>query len=374
MTLFAKHLTMAWGRHAALLVCLNGVLNSCAPDSSALFPSLQNNLAQNLTRLNAPRITWPDVPVPADNPLTQAKVELGLRLFFEPRLSSRNTLSCATCHQPGKGFSNGEPTAAGVDGIRGGRNTPTIYTTGHHKTLFWDGRAATLEEQALGPIQNPIEMNESLANVIRKLGEIPYYPQKFRQAFGTEITAAGMAQALASFERALALSPSPYDRFQNGEDTALNESQKRGLELFSRRAHCMTCHKGTSFTDSKFHNLGVGIQQANPDVGRFQVTQQPEDWGAFKTPPLRNIAQSGPYMHDGSLKTLEAVVDYYDRGGNDNPHLDREMRPLNLTPTDKQDLVNFMRVLSSRDNLKELSQLPGVRLANEKITLPGFSF
>lgn len=343
------------------LAALLGAIALCGCQST-LEPVLQSQLSPSLARMGIARIAWPDVPVPVSNPLTQAKVELGLRLFFEPRLSSRNTMSCATCHHPAKGFSNNEPNAAGVDGIRGNRNVPTVYTTAHHKSMFWDGRAESLEEQALGPIQNPIEMNETLPNVIRKLNEIPYYPQKFKQAFGTEITPAGMAQAIASFERALALYPSAYDRFQNGDDQALTESQKRGLELFSRKAHCMTCHKGVAMTDSKFHNLGVGLQQSKPDLGRFQITQNPEDWGAFKTPPLRNISQTGPYMHDGSLKTLEEVVELYNQGGHENPNLDREMRPLNLTSEEKGDLVNFMRALRSRDNFTELVQLPGGRL------------
>jgi cytochrome c peroxidase len=310
---------------------------------------------------NSPKLLFPEVPVPPQNPLTQAKIELGFRLFFEPRLSANNQMSCATCHQPTRGFSNAQANALGVTGLRGKRNVPTIYTTAWYTSQFWDGRAASLEEQALGPIENPIEMNEILPNVIRKLSEMPYYRNKFQQTFGTAITAQGIAQALASFERALSLKPNAYDLYREGDFNALTPAQERGMVIFGRQAHCTTCHKGVQTTDNKFHNLGVGMNQANPDLGRYEVTRQTEDRGAFRTPSLRNISATGPYMHDGSIKTLAEVIEFYDRGGIANPNLSLEMNPLNLTPEDKSDLLAFLNALTAPDNLKEIANLPGVR-------------
>lgn len=307
-------------------------------------------------------------PAPAALRRADDEVALGLRLFFEPKLSAGNRQSCASCHQPGRGFSNGEPNAAGVNGQRGNRNVPSIYGMKDYKTFFWDGRAASLEEQALGPIQNPIEMNESLENVVRKLEATPYYRSRFREVYGTPVTPNGIARALASFERAVTLKPSAYDRFLNGDGEALNPRELNGMGLFGRTAHCATCHKGVLFTDNKFHNIGVGFDRPNPDPGRMTVTGNPEDHGAFRTPSLKQLSQTGPYMHDGSQRTLEEVIDYYDRGGNANPNLSMEMGPLNLTPRDKADLIAFMRALQSPgDNLKELAQLPGVTAPGEPV-------
>lgn len=333
-------------------------------------PSLQNRQPaaplQTFAQTARPRL-FPNVPVPPQNPLTQAKVELGFRLFFEPRLSANNQMSCATCHQPQRGFSNGEANAAGVNGQRGHRNVPTIYTTAWYKSQFWDGRAASLEEQALGPIENPIEMNEKLANVVRKLEQVPYYRSKFQQTFGSGITPEGIAQALASFERALSQKPTPYDRYIDGDMSALTPAQERGMVIFGRQAHCATCHKGLQSTDNKFHNLGVGMNKPNPDRGRFEVTRLPEDTGAFRTPSLRNIELTGPYMHDGSLRSLEEVIEFYAQGGIPNPYLSNEMNPLNLSPEDKADLLAFLKALTAGDNLKEIAQLPGVQLAGERL-------
>ncbi len=336
------------------LLCL---LPACVPTSPQL------STAAGLERFAA----RPATPPVSESSLNQARVALGLRLFFEPRLSAGNQMSCASCHQPGRGFSNGEPNAAGVNGQRGTRNTPTLYGVSHYQTLFWDGRSPDLEDQALAPIQNPLEMNESLPRVVLKLSELPYYRVKFQQIFGTAITAAGIAEALASFERALQLKPSAYDRYLEGQLDALTPEQERGMILFGRQAHCATCHKGLKMTDNKFHNLGVGMHQPQPDLGRFTVTRQPEDTGAFRTPSLRNIAQTGPYMHDGSLRTLEDVIEFYDRGGFPNPYLSHEMNPLDLSTQDKQDLLAFLRVLNSPDNLRELAALPGVQLPGEPL-------
>lgn len=277
------------------------------------------------------------------------RVELGLRLFFDPKLGKNGKMACATCHMPGRGFSNGQATAAGVNGAHGTRNTPTILALAKNPYFFWDGRAATLEEQALGPIQNPVEMDSKLEDVVARLSATTTYPPRFKAAFGTGVDAPGIAKAIASFERALTLDPSPYDR---GE---LTDAQKRGLDLFAGKANCKMCHKGPNFTDTNFHTTGVGLDGPNPDVGRYAITKKRFDYGAFKTPTLRQVEQTAPYMHDGSLPTLEAVVDFYDKGGGHNPQVDPEIVPLHLSTQEKSDLVAFLKALTSPGtNIKQL--------------------
>jgi cytochrome c peroxidase len=308
------------------------------------------------------------VPSPPDNPTTQAKVELGFRLWFEPRLSANNRMNCGTCHHHRKGFSNGEAFALGVNGQRGTRNTPTIYGAAHQDAQFWDGRAKTLEEQALGPITNPVEMAARMEDVLAKLSAHPYYRQKFQAVFGTAPTADGIAKALAAFERALVVGSSPYDRYLAGDLQALNASEQRGMQLFnSRKTSCTSCHNGKILSNGGFFNTGIGPQGLAGDPGRFAVTGREGDRGAFKTPTLLNIAQSAPYMHDGSLPTLEAVVDFYDRGGGPSPTLHPAIRPLGLTAAEKADLVAFLKALTGPDNLKEMGRLPGIHLATESL-------
>ena len=287
------------------------------------------------------------VPVPADNPQADAKTRLGQQLYFDTRLSADNTISCATCHDPKTGWANHNPTDTGIKGQVGGRNSGTIVNAAHMRFQFWDGRAGSLEEQALGPIHNPIEMGETLENVVRKLNAIPGYRAQFQQVFGQEATEDGIGKAIAAFERTVISGPSPYDRYVMGDKKAMGASAIRGLRLFKGKAHCTPCHSGPSFSDDGFHNLGVGYKSGKfADVGRFAVTKKPEHMGAFKTPGLRNVALTHPYLHDGSEKTMEAVIDLYDRGGIDNPHLDGLMLPLNLTRREKADLVAFLEALT----------------------------
>jgi cytochrome c peroxidase len=281
--------------------------------------------------------------IPADNPLTQGKVELGKLLFFDPRLSSDNTISCASCHDPKKGWSNGERFATGVDGQKGGRSAPTVINSGYQYFQFWDGRAIQLEGQALGPIENPIEMNMPLDKVVTKLNKIPGYRSRFKKVFGTEVTSEGMALALASFERTVLSGDAPFDRYKAGKKQALSEAAVRGMKLFFNKARCSACHAGSSFTDGGFHNLGVGITAKQPDLGRYVVKNLEGNKGIFKTPTLRDIARTAPYMHDGSLATLEDVVEFYDQGGVANPQLDEELEPLKLTDQQKKDLVTFLK-------------------------------
>lgn len=303
-----------------------------------------------------------NVPSPPDNPTTQAKVELGFRLWFEPRLSANDRMTCATCHHHRKGFSDAEITPAGVNGQRGSRNTPTIYGAAHQPFQFWDGRAKTLEEQALGPITNPIEMAARMEDVLAKLEAMPYYRLKFQEVFQSPPTADAIGKALAAFERALVVGPSPYDRYLAGEKSALTPQQERGMRLFnSRKTSCTLCHNGKTLSNGQFFNTGVSALSAKPDLGRFNVTGAARDREAFKTPTLLNIAQTAPYMHDGSLPTLEAVIDFYNRGGGPSPTRHPAIRPLGLTEAEKADLLAFLHALTGPDNLKELAKLPGIR-------------
>lgn len=288
--------------------------------------------------------------IPETNPLTAAKIELGKQLYFDPRLSRDDTVSCASCHDPKKGWSNGDHFATGVRGQRGGRSAPTIINSGYSYFQFWDGRAIMLEGQALGPIQNPIEMDLTLDECVAKLNAIEGYRRQFQNVFGTDVTSEGMAKAVASFERTVLSGNAPYDKFKAGDESALSEAAQRGSKLFFGKANCSACHAGHSFSDFAFHNIGVGMDKPDPDVGRFSETKMLGDRGSFKTPTLREIARTAPYMHDGSLKTLEEVVEYYNKGGVANPQLDEELFPLKLNAEQKADLVTFLKEgLSSAD-------------------------
>lgn len=286
----------------------------------------------------------PALKYPENNAHSNERVELGKLLYFDKRLSSDNTISCASCHDPAKGWSNDADVATGVGGKKGGRNSPTIINSAYSGAQFWDGRAVSLEEQALGPIQNPIEMNMTLEAVVKKLKAIKGYEQPFQAAFGdAEITPERIGRAIAAYERTILSGDAPYDRFKAGDKTALNESATRGMKLFFGKAVCSSCHAGPNFTDNAYHNVGVGMDQPNPDKGRAAISGLEGDTGAFKTPTLREIARTGPYMHDGSQKTLLDVVKHYNKGGVDNPYLDEEIFPLKLSEQDMQDLVEFMK-------------------------------
>ncbi|HEY2413463.1 MAG TPA: cytochrome c peroxidase [Pirellulaceae bacterium] len=283
------------------------------------------------------------VPVPADNPLTPEKVELGKQLYFDPRLSCDDTVSCASCHDPKKGWSNGTPFATGVRSQVGGRSAPTIINAAYSELQFWDGRALRLEGQALGPIQNPIEMDHKLDECVAKLNKIPGYKQQFQKVFGTDVTSENISKAIASFERTVLSGNAPYDKYKAGNHNVMSVAAERGMKLFFGKAHCSACHVGPNFTDESFHNIGVGMKAEKPDLGRYEVTKVVGDKGAFKTPTLREVARHAPYMHDGSLKTLEDVVEHYDKGGVPNAQLDEEIFPLKLSATEKSDLLTFMK-------------------------------
>ncbi len=300
----------------------------------------------------------PPVPIPVDNPQTDAKVRLGAQLYFDTRLSADRTISCATCHDPKTGWANHNPTDTGIGGQVGGRNSGTIIDAAYMTFQFWDGRAGSLEEQALGPIHNPIEMGETLENVVRKLNAIPGYREEFQRVFGTDATTDGIAKAIAAFERTVISGPSPFDRYIGGDEKAMSPAAIRGMEIFNGKGHCSPCHSGPMFSDQGFHNLGVGTDAAEPDIGREKITQDPADRGRFKTPGLRNVALTSPYLHTGSEKTLMDVVEFYNRGGIQNPNLDPMMLPLQLTQGEKQDLVAFLEALTGPFPVLEAPQLP----------------
>ncbi len=302
----------------------------------------------------------PDVPFglppvffPEDNPYSSAKVQLGRLLYFDKRLSTDNTVACATCHAPSKGYTDGAPVSTGINGQKGGRSAPTVINRAYSTRQFWDGRAPSLEAQAVGPIANPIEMtnlkSEKAAHgaVVSRLKKIDGYRRRFDKVFGSgDFTIDHVGKAIATFERTVLSGNSPYDRYVNGDKTALNASQARGFNIFFKRAACDSCHLGFNFTDGSFENVGIGTDKPKPDLGRFVVTGKVSDRASFKTPTLREIEHTGPYMHDGRFKTLEQVVEHYDKGGIKNPNLDRRLKPLKLTKQDKKDLVAFLKALS----------------------------
>jgi cytochrome c peroxidase len=265
------------------------------------------------------------LPAPEDNPLTAEKIQLGRRLFFDRRLSRDGSVACSSCHDPDRAFSDGRPVAIGVFGRRGRRNAPALLNRAYGRLFFWDGRVATLEEQVLKPIEDPNEMDLPLAEAASR---VALAPQE-------------ISRALASFVRSILSGDSPFDRFVNGDRAALSSEEQSGLQLFRGKADCVACHVGPNFTDERLHNTGIAWRN-----GRFTDLGAGE--GNFKTPTLREAARTAPYMHDGSLATLQDVVEYYDRGGNRNPHLDAELHPLYLSLQEKTDLVLFLRSLSSR--------------------------
>ncbi|HLG57106.1 MAG TPA: cytochrome c peroxidase [Vicinamibacterales bacterium] len=282
-----------------------------------------------------------------------ARVRLGRWLFYDTRLSADNTVACATCHKPEHAFSEITPVSTGVGGQKGTRKAPTFInravTLAPH--FFWDGRAGSLEDQVLGPVANPIEMGNTHEAMIQTLSRVPGYTPYFKEAFGTEaITKERVAQAIADYERTRVSGNSPYDRWRfNHEQNAVSAEAKRGHDLFFDTAGCSQCHVGSSFSDSLFHNLGVGWDERTrtfKDEGRFAVSKKPEDRGAFKTPVLRDVSKHPPYMHDGSIATLKEVVELYNKGGIANPYLTRgRIKPLALNDADVNAIVAFLQSL-----------------------------
>jgi cytochrome c peroxidase len=300
--------------------------------------------------------------VPKDNPMTKEKIELGRQLFFDKRLSGNNTIACAVCHIPALAFTDGQPVSSGIHHQQGGRSAPMAVNRAFSTLQFWDGRAATLEDQAVAPLTNPIEHGFVDYNqMIEKMNKIPGYKHEFKEVFGGEITVDRVGKAIATFERTILSGNSPFDRFDvGGDEKALSASSQRGLTLFRGKARCTKCHSGFNFTDEKFHNIGIGFDKDTVDTGRFNVTKDPKDMGAFKTPSLREIPRTAPYMHDGRFANLIDVVNFYNQGGIKNPFQDPLIIPLELTEAEKRDLVDFLGNLSGEgwENITPPSEFP----------------
>jgi cytochrome c peroxidase len=327
--------------------------------------------------------------VPNDNPVTAAKVELGRKLFFDARLSADGKVSCASCHDPGRAFTDGRKVAEGIDGRLGTRNSPTLLNSMFSTGQFWDGRAATLEEQAKMPLTNLDEMgNRSLDEVRARIAAVPEYVKGFQQVFGGPVTVDGFAKAVAAFERTLVSGDSPLDRYLAGDLNALSESARSGLILFRTKARCGVCHVFNQnfaafatfpfFTDGIYRNTGVAVNftgfnalarramaaardesgdalaalskhERAGELGRFVTTGNTLDVGAFRTPSLRNVELTAPYFHDGSAATLADVVRFYVKGGNENPNRDWQLEPVPLTESEQRELVEFLKTLTSDD-------------------------
>jgi cytochrome c peroxidase len=334
------------------------------------------------------------IKIPADNPMTRAKIELGRQLYFDKRLSADNTVSCADCHHPNEGYARNTQFGIGIGKQEGGRNSPVAYNRIFSDLQFWDGRAESLEAQAVGPIANPIEMGNSHEAAVATVKGIKGYEIQFAKVFEDGVTIGNIGKAIATFERAIVTGPSPFDYYEplrateqsfaeeikdldslKQDDAELyslymerrsasdahpmSESAKRGREIyFTEKGGCSACHVGANLADERYHNLGVGMDQASPDLGRFVVTKDDKDRGAFKTPTVRNVELTAPYMHDGSLKTLEEVVEWYVKGGHPNDHLSKNIRRLELSDQDKADLVAFMKACTGEFPRVEQGRLP----------------
>lgn len=308
-------------------------------------PGITSEMLDTLHTLPGNLGGLPAVPVPADNPQEAARIELGKKLFFDTRLSLDKASSCATCHDPEKAFADGLPRSRGFKGELLRRNAPTVLNAAYNSAQFWDGRAATLDEQCKGPLLAPAEMNMlDEKHLVDRLDSIPGYHQEFRSIFKAPPSLDNVAKAVAAFERTLLTPGSRFDRYATGDKTALTQQEKRGLLVFIGKGACSECHNGPNFSDNKYYSLGLA--SVPTDLGRYEVTKKEEDRNAYKTPALRNVALTAPYMHDGSEATLESVVEFYDRGGDAGPNKSKLIYKLNLTAEEKADLVAFLKSLN----------------------------
>jgi len=300
--------------------------------------------------------TRPDqIPFPADNPYSVQKAALGKMLFFDPRLSNNRNMTCATCHNPSFGWEDATATSIGAQNTNLGRHSPTIVNSAWGDLFFWDGRASSLEEQSAGPIESTVEMNLPISEAVTRLKAVPDYVQWFKDVFGNQgITAENIKKSIATFERTIVTGQAPFDKWVEGDESALTATEKLGFELFIGKAHCANCHTGWNFTDNKFHDIGLSVN----DLGRFEVSKQEADKFAFKTPSLRNISQRAPYTHDGRFSTLENVIVHYMSGGIRRPTNSDLMQPFPLTPDEMKALKAFMLTLTGEDQPVTLPTLP----------------
>lgn len=327
---------------STILILLGAIAQTLTPELIDSMPVLPGKLAP-----------LPSPEVPRDNPQSEAKIELGRLLFFDRRLSAGGTMSCSSCHDASRGYGDENTRSIGLDGQPLKRNTPTIWNTAYYRLQFWDGRARTLEEQVLSPFLSPVEMNGgNERELLKRIGGDADYQRLFREVFGGPPSLARMSKAVAAFERSLVTPETALDRYLRGNKDALLLREKRGLAVFVGAGGCTQCHLGALLSDGKFHNLGID----DGDLGRYQVTKNPADCGAFRTPGLRNVALTAPYGHNGELTTLEEVIEFYDRGGGPGHNKSELLHPLELTAEEKADLVVFLRALNG-PGLGSLSEL-----------------
>ncbi len=330
----------------ALFLTLSVSVFGVWPSAQAAQPEKESSPAETrvfyrLSQQLPLGLTPESIHIPADNPLTRDKVELGWLLFFDVRLSADDSVACATCHSPEKAFADNIRVSTGIDGRQGTRNTPAVINRVGDSEQFRDGRAATLEEQAKVPLINPLELGmPNYEAVVEKVKSISGYRVLFERVFGSEVNIEDLARAIASFERTIVSWNSRWDQFITGDEAVLTDSEMRGLIVFQGKGRCIQCHSGWNLADEKYHNIGIGWDLPEPDEGRFVVTKIDRDRGAFRTPTLRDVALTGPYMHDGRFDTLEQVVEYYSNGVIANPYLDVEMRRSNLSLEETLELYN----------------------------------
>jgi cytochrome c peroxidase len=289
--------------------------------------------------------------IPEDNPMTPEKIGLGKQVFFDRRWSKGQNVSCSSCHNPRKGWSDDRPFSVDHDGKPTPRHAPTIINRGFSRVEGWAGHRESTEELL---VKLPFTSPETIA---RNLASVKGYQAQFERVFGTKVTADGVAKAVAAYQRTILSGNSGYDRFKAGKEDALSAAARRGLDLFEGKARCAKCHTGFNFTDEGYHNTGVGMDKENPDLGRYTVTRRNVNRGAFKTPTLRDVARRGPYMHDGSIPTLREVIAFYDRGGRPNPSLSPEIVRLNLSAPEQEELVAFLEALTG-EVLAEVATAP----------------
>ncbi len=313
-------------------------------------PSAEPARAAALPR---PPAIFDEMPVPADNPMTAEKVELGRMLFFDERLSGDGTRSCYSCHLNEKGLTDGLPTAVGAYEKKLPRNSPTLWNIGWHREFYWDGRTPTMEKQVVGAWTGG-NMGAKTDEIVAKLNAIPGYRTRFEAVFGGPATEENVAKAVSAYMRTIFCADTRFDRHEAGDAAALTDAEKRGYEIFKGKGACTNCHVGGLLSDTLYHNVGIGMGAAEPDLGRGKVTKNEKENGAFKTPTLRDISRTAPYFHDGSVKTLEEAVDLMARGGIDNPWLDRErLADHKLTAAERSDLVAFLRSLECPGRLEK---------------------
>lgn len=357
--------------HDNKIIKLKAMAFAVALGAAALFSQTARAADKKLEPLGP-------VPIPADNPMTPDKIELGRMLYFDPRLAGDSSLSCAKCHDPAKGFSNGLQMSDAYPGTKHWRHVPTVLNAAYLKHQFWDGRAGSLEAQAIGPIAAPIEMNQNYTHLVEKLSGIPWYRDQFKKVFKSDVNMDNLAKAIAAFERTIVSKPGPVDRFLSGDKSALTDNQKKGMDIFTGKANCIACHHGAALSDGEFHTTGVpeieelktetdriatrhffatdqkypNPRGVNADYGRELITKSQSDRGKFKTPSLRELVHTAPYMHNGAFETLDDVIEFYMNGGGAHPNKDPLLKPFDLTDQEFDQLREFLEALSSPSIVK----------------------